>query len=52
MRLSEFESKIMNQQIKEPELTNILNKDWNKLSDINEWQLLIHKLQIAGKGLK
>ena len=52
MRLSEFESKMMNQQVKEPELTNILTKEWNKMDDIHECQLLIHKLQVAGKGLK
>lgn len=52
MRIAEAESRMMNQQVREPELTNILTQEWSSLDDLHECQLLIQKLQVAGKGLK
>ena len=52
MRLAEFESKLLNQQVEEPELTNILTLDPNSINDMDELKKLVHKLQNAGTALK
>ena len=52
MKLSEYESRLMNQEINEPELSEILNTDPNTI--LNQYLLksLIYKLQKAGKTLQ
>lgn len=52
MKLSEFESRSLNQQIEEPELTEILTIDPNTISDPVQLKKLIQKLQKAGQSLK
>ncbi|CAI2359557.1 unnamed protein product [Moneuplotes crassus] len=52
MALSEYESRLLNQQINEPELSEILNFDPNKINDLDQLKRLAFKLQNAGKSLK
>ena len=52
MKISEYESNFLRQQVQDPELTNILTQDIADTTDISELQNLIKKLQNAGVALK
>ena len=52
MKISEYESNYLRQQVQDPELTNILTQDIADIIDVGELQNIIRKLQNAGLALK
>lgn len=52
MRISEFESRMMSQEVEEPELTRILTQNPESIDNIKDFRILVKKLQNAGQSLK
>jgi hypothetical protein len=52
MKISEMESRNLNMEVKDPELTHILNLDTSEIEDIEQIRKVMIKVQNAAKTLK